>query len=105
MWQVRLAKLGYVVKIRVGRSTNPSKTSMNQNAERSQAKGIWLASDEVHELRDQIQALKVGQSLLINSSNLSTDDVGEIVREMGEAISKLSQSSLFHPTSSVADGP
>ena len=58
--------------------------------------GVWLDSDEVHELRDQIQALKVGHSLIKGANRLADDEIREIYQEMGEAISKLASSSLFH---------
>ena len=57
--------------------------------------GVWLDSDEVHELRDQIQALKVGYALLSGNGGLGKTEVQEVYREMGEAISKLADSSIF----------
>ncbi|MEL6105874.1 MAG: hypothetical protein AAFU85_07555 [Planctomycetota bacterium] len=58
-------------------------------------KGVWLDSEEVHQLRDQIQALKVGYALLIDEGELEDSERAEVYREMGEAISKLAESRFF----------
>ena len=62
--------------------------------------GIWLSSNEVHELRDHIQALRVGHSLVSRADQLEPDEVREIFTQMGEAISQLAASSIFGSTNS-----
>lgn len=68
---------------------------MTQTESEPSPRGVWLDSEEVHELRDQIQALKVGYALLVGDSQLNNADRADIYREMGEAISKLAESTFF----------
>ncbi|MCC9600338.1 hypothetical protein LOC67_07175 [Stieleria sp. JC731] len=68
---------------------------MTEKDNESADRGIWLTSDEVHELRDHIQALKVGHSLVANPEQLAPDELHEIYVQMGEAISKLASSRIF----------
>ncbi|MDM4017306.1 hypothetical protein [Roseiconus lacunae] len=71
---------------------------MSETNNEPEGKGIWLTSDEVHELRDHIQALKVGHSLIAKPDQLAPDELGEIYRQMGEAISALASSPIFGAT-------
>ncbi|MEO1528437.1 MAG: hypothetical protein AAFX06_23690 [Planctomycetota bacterium] len=77
---------------------------MTEASRESEPSGIWLDSDEVHELRDQIQALRVGHSLISGDNQLDADEVREVYREMEEAISKLANSTLFRREARVGEG-
>ena len=69
---------------------------MTQAESEPSPRGVWLDSEEVHELRDQIQALKVGYALLVGDEPVSTSaDRADVYREMGQAISKLAESNFF----------
>ncbi|OYP28433.1 hypothetical protein [Rhodopirellula sp. MGV] len=70
---------------------------MTDNNQESSERGIWLTSDQVHELRDHIQALKVGHSLITKPERLEPGELREICVQMGEAIAELANSPLFGP--------
>ncbi|MEM6468290.1 MAG: hypothetical protein AAF802_01890 [Planctomycetota bacterium] len=74
---------------------------MREVESREKSRGIWINSDEVHELRDHIQALRVGFSLLKNTEDLGEEAIGEVHGEIAESIGRLAASSLFKRTSAV----
>lgn len=70
-------------------------TRMKRTSNRSESGGIWLNSDQLHEIRDQIQALRVGFSLLSRSKNLDDDTLIEVNEEISGALNSLAGSVLF----------
>lgn len=64
-------------------------------------RGVWLNSSELHDLRDHIQAIRVGFALLRKEASLDESTRQEIHGGIAESIEQLASSSFFKRTSAL----
>ena len=62
--------------------------------------GVWVSRTEIHDLRDNIHAIRVGLSLIQPGNPLDDAARLDVYREIEGAINKLTSSAVFNTLSS-----